>query len=542
MACWAGCVLTGAGRDAAAVPGAQSSRLGIRFGDEGDGDAWRCRCGRVRQVTSGPGDDTEAAWSPDGKRIAFQTDRNGDLDLAAVDVSSGKVTSIVEGDGNACYPAWTPDSALVYAFGHHPGTAVQAATAQADWGYGLRLWRAGETRVLTQGYWRDYTPSVTPDGGAAVYASTRGETGDGVALWRVALTADAPGERLVRLEDGQGGMVQPSLSPDGRFLLWAQLDNFRQNWRLCAAFATNLQACVFLTPREMGAYAPRWSPDGRLIAFTGFREGEAGWGIYVTEPRSGAMSRLDTGEGVSRSPAWSPDGQELVFENNRTGSYKLYRTRVTCRGQSAVPGPAAEDEYRVEARLERRDGAAELVGADGARVAGVAAGGQDAVSFARPAGLDFGTNAFFARITLTVDGPQAGSRIAAVGHYAEHAMGWQVFVSEDQRVWFHARNPQGVFIGAVSDAPVAFGQPVDVLGVRYAGGEVRLYLDGEPQKQRGAGAVMAYGTALKVCLGQQWNGGMGLNGRVLSFECGRGYPEGVPHPMTRERLFRETER
>ena len=81
----------------------------------------------------------------------------------------------------------------------------------------------------------------------------------------------------------------------------------------------------------MGAYAPRWSPDGRLVAFTGFREGDPGWGIYLLEPRSGALSRLETGAGQSRSPAWSPDGRELVFENNRTGAYKLYRTRVTCR-------------------------------------------------------------------------------------------------------------------------------------------------------------------------------------------------------------------
>ncbi len=450
-----------------------------------------CRCGRVVPVTAGVGNDTEAVWSPDGRHIAFQTDAAGDLDIAIVELASGKVATLAGGAGHACYPAWTQDGSLVYAFGHHTGTAVQAAAAQADYGYGLRLWRDGATRVLTQGYWRDYTPSVTPDNGAVLYASTRGESGDGVSLWRVALSPDATAKCLVRTTNDNGGMVQPSLSPDGKLLLWAQLDHFRQNWRLCAACATNPAASVFLTPDIMGAYAPRWSPDGRLVAFTGFREGDPGWGVYLLEPRSGALSCLDTGVGQSRSPAWSPDGRELVFENNRTGAYKLYRMRVTCRMPMTSLQQTAKISQiaRTEARLERSGGAAELVAADGKCLAGTVAQGREAVTFERPPGLDFGTNDFFVRATLTVDRSAKGVQMAALGRYAEHALGWQLYVDPSQRIWFNARTPQGEFTGARSDAPVVLGRPVNVLGIREGDGGVRLYVDGKLQRQSGAGAM-----------------------------------------------------
>jgi Tol biopolymer transport system component len=501
---------------------------------------WTCRCGTVTPLTFGPGNDTEAAWSPDGKRIAFQTDRTGDSDIAAVDLERGTIDSLVEGKGHACYPAWTPDGALIYAFGHHIGTAVQAANEKSNCGYGLRLRRqTGETCVLTQGYWRDYTPAVTADGGAVYYTSTRGNTGTSASLWRLALSPDAAAERVLNLDSDSNGAVQPSLSPDGKILLWAQLDGFRQNWRLCAALATNLCGSVFLTPNEMSAYAPHWSPEGRLIVFTGFREGDSGWGVYLLEPRSGVMARLDTGTGNSRTPAWSPNGKELVFENNRSGFYKLYRMGVTGRMSPAVRSPPAEAGLdRVEARLERRADAAALVGADGSRVTGVVQN-NGGVTFERPAGLDFGTNAFFVRVTLTINKHERGTYVAAVGNYAESARGWQVFVNENRKLCFNARDPQGHYVGVESDLPMELEKPVCALGIRDADGDVRLVVDGKMQAGHTSGATLAYGSARKVCLNQREDGGKRSSERVLAFECGRGFPAGVPRLPTRASLFGE---
>ena len=537
----------------------RGKRMGLRWGvvflslcgvtagcrlTESRGAAWACRSGPVKAVTSGAGNDTEAVWSPDGRRIAFQTDIKGDLDIEVLDLAHGKRASLVQGPGQACYPAWMPDGGVVYAFGLHVGTAAQADQAKADCGYGLRLWKNGSTRVLTQGYWRDFTPSVTADGRAVYYSSTQGAaTSPEAGIWkehatirRLPLTAGAVSECVLPMSGETKGAVQPSCSPDGRVLVWAYLDGVAGNWRICAARAEAPSDFVFLTPSEMSAYAPRWSPDGRRIAFTGFRKGDPGWGIFLLEPRSGALVRLKTGEGHSRTPAWSPDGRELVFENNRTGFYKLYRMAVRCGAVPAAAGmPAAPSVDRVEARLERRGAAPVLACADGRFVKGVAAG-KSALAFDRPGGLDFGTGAFFVRMTLAMDAVEKGIRIAAVGSYAEHELGWQVFIRESGRLCFSPRSASGGFLEVGTRQPVATGKPLEVLCVRDADGGARLYLDGVFQGRCGE-AGLKYGPALKVCLGQQWSGGMELNGRVLAFECGRGYPAGVPRVVTREAVF-----
>jgi TolB protein len=64
--------------------------------------------------------------------------------------------------------------------------------------------------------------------------------------------------------------------------------------------------------------APKWSPDGSLIAFEALDD------IFVMNADGSSPTNLTRGMGVSASPAWSPDGQMIAFTSNRNGFPQVF--------------------------------------------------------------------------------------------------------------------------------------------------------------------------------------------------------------------------
>jgi TolB protein len=66
----------------------------------------------------------------------------------------------------------------------------------------------------------------------------------------------------------------------------------------------------------------RWSPDGRKIAFTSIRDGNAE--IYVMDSDGKNPQRLTNNPAIDEASVWSPDGGKIAFQSKRDGNYEVY--------------------------------------------------------------------------------------------------------------------------------------------------------------------------------------------------------------------------
>ncbi len=485
-------------------------------------------------LTNGPGDDTEAAWSPDGLHVVFQSDRSGTLGLYLLDASTGEAGPLLTGPGHACFPAWSPDGRwIVYAYAHFTATGFQR---QAN-GYNLFLVSAegGEPRRLTAGLHRDYCPAFAPDGKTIWFCSDRDrdKNDNAVGLYTISVDGGVP-VQMCRQAGMDRALVEPCFSADGRHLACSQLRGFRDNWTIHLALVDSPADTCPLTDPQSAFYSPQWSPAGTTLACTGFVPGEPGWGVYVIDARTARRLRVDCGSGNSRSPTWSPDGRNLVFENNRTGSYKLYRTEAPSFSPPVDPQPAeaepAADEI-LNISFAHKPG--ETIADRSPQANPIAIHGEPswtdgALSFspgsflstAAAKGFDFGSGPFTVRAVVRVP-EDCRFAMITMGQYPDNRLGWQLYVADDRRAWFNSRSTDLVYRGARSDEPLPAGRAVTLIGTRDAAGEVRLYVDGRVQQVTSRDARFAYGPPVQVRIGSQYDGSAPFPGGILELSVVR---------------------
>ncbi|MCY4024297.1 MAG: S9 family peptidase [Anaerolineaceae bacterium] len=108
---------------------------------------------------------------------------------------------------------------------------------------------------------------------------------------------------------------EPRISPDGRYVAWVrqQAQKFSNDYRRDIWLSSRDGAtCVQLT-RGGADSSPRWSPDGRSLAFVSARSGSAQlYLLPVAAPGGEARQLTNMPRGVS-NPVWSPDGRRIAF-------------------------------------------------------------------------------------------------------------------------------------------------------------------------------------------------------------------------------------
>ena len=269
-----------------------------------------------RPVTSGKTHDASPRWSPDGTRLAYTSDKGGSGQLYVRWNDTGESIALTNGAIPPAGPTWSPDGKLIAFTQFVPKAPLVVGTPLAPppgatWApppkytdaLVFRFDGVGEVPV---GFTHIFV--VRADGGAPRQLS-KGDFNHGGVF-------------------GGGGVVW---TPDGTELIAAARRREKADEELLEsdifAFAVADGAMRRLTDRNGPDGEPAVSPDGKLIAYTGFDERYQGYQnalLYVMN-RDGSGKRalstkLDNSVG---SPTWSADGKGIYVQYDDKGDTKV---------------------------------------------------------------------------------------------------------------------------------------------------------------------------------------------------------------------------
>ncbi|MDB4971980.1 MAG: tolB protein precursor, partial [Myxococcaceae bacterium] len=124
---------------------------------------------------------------------------------------------------------------------------------------------------------------------------------------------------------------EPDVSPDGmRIAFVTQAAGTSQLEVADLAELERSRRVVVRSRRLEQVFTPRWSPDGRRIAYSAFSRG--GYrDLWLLDVESGERTRLTYDRAIDRGPVFSPDGRALYFSSERSGIANIYRLELGSR-------------------------------------------------------------------------------------------------------------------------------------------------------------------------------------------------------------------
>ncbi len=236
------------------------------------------------RLTDTPYDDTDPAWSPDGRQIAFVSDRDGNREIYVMNASGGEPRNVSNNAADDWTPAWSADGQYI-AF---------ASFRDGNWELYLMSADGSGQRRLTWSDGADYDPCWAPDGLSIAFVSDRSGNLDVYVL-----VADS--RETVRFTDAPATDQVPVFSPDGERLLW---ESYRDdNMEIYVANVDGTQVEKLTREAYVDDRGGAWSPWGDHIAFYSDRDG--GWDIFALDIERGLVTNLTSSDALETNPAWT---------------------------------------------------------------------------------------------------------------------------------------------------------------------------------------------------------------------------------------------
>ncbi len=249
------------------------------------------------RLTSQPKVDSEPAFSPDGRQIAYRSRQDGSSDIFIMGADGSNPVNLINDPADSWDDEFSPS------------------------------WQAGGElfAIYTD---REPFSEQCRIGGVHQLAFMDIAGGKETIQHAFLVTNINPGE-------------QESLawSPDGRMLIFSSI---------CTTSATQFylwdsvsDEVTQLTDDQYAHAHPAWSPDGSQIAFTSGRDGNSD--IFIMDMSSGAVRNLTNNPARDFHATWSPDGSQIAFVSDRDGNQEIYVINIDGSDARNITNNPAKD-------------------------------------------------------------------------------------------------------------------------------------------------------------------------------------------------------
>jgi Tol biopolymer transport system component len=254
------------------------------------------RCPDTAAYSTSEPENVSPAFSPDGRRLLFQSNRGGADAIYVMTLASCAVTRVTGGNS----PDWSPDGKRIVFEHTMRYFAERIFVARADGSHPRQVTR-GPTKGPAQH--DDFFPAWSPRGDRIAFDRETDDERTGVEQRNVYVVRP-DGTGLERLTTGFD--AGPAWSPDGRRIAWSC------GLSLCVMNSHGSRKRRITAGSRNGDIDPAWAPDGKRLVFV--RSGRA-YGLRLHVLRlGGAAARLTGGRGGGDyAPDWSPNGRWIAF-------------------------------------------------------------------------------------------------------------------------------------------------------------------------------------------------------------------------------------
>ncbi len=348
----------------------------IAFSYKGDIYTVPVAGGRAMQITTNPAHDTRPVWSPDGKQLAFASDRLGSMDVYLVDKEGGVPTRLTTHSGNETPLAFKDNGHILFQANILPSTTdMQFASGQFPQVYEVST-QGGRPVMFSSMPMEDI--SINASGKALLYHDKKGYED----AWRKHHTSSITRDIWMCTLDGQRSYKKLStFNGEDRNPVWAGTDTYyylseekgsfnifkasinggkatqlthhtkhpvrfltsSKNGTLCYGFdggiytlkeggqpqKVNIQVVtdkidkdIIRQIRSNGATSIALSAEGKEVAF--ILRGD----VYVTSTEYKTTRQITNTPEQERNIDFAPDGRSLVYASERNGLWQIYQSSI----------------------------------------------------------------------------------------------------------------------------------------------------------------------------------------------------------------------